>query len=803
MAKRPISSTTSGKSKGKSNPHGKSQQYLQEGPTSYQQQIHEQYQKPVDPPKEPSTPPVDVPAEPKATEANAKRISPRTGEPIPQTETMKKKAEEAKQAEKEAEESVAAQPNDKPVETKETKKPGLPSDANNGDTSQKDSNSFIDTVLAEQENFPEIDHIMGLPPKWKATSVMEELLPVSFPILRVTPLGVTLSESSSDKQYQIKTIGEEYEFCVQADTSVGYSHQNQYAAAGITNNLKQLFTMNTAGELRQMMQTSGNALFGKQAGNALHGIQNTGKQAVDIIGDIMKEHGGNMMGDTGTNLGALGADLLGGFLLGARLDLPNIWTDSSTGMSWTFNIDLYTLATNPASDEYYRDIVQPLEVLLQLALPKSGAAISYTEPPYLKFTLGNFINCRLGGITNLSWNAPLKQLNFYQMVRHVEVSLTVTDLYNVMVKGTPENDNVLTKERFIDHLKTKNGYIPNEPQTIFLTEYKTRGGGGGSESNYDDSDVSPTYNSPGGASEFTPAGMDVAGEEDLLDDLSSEELAAMEAELTMQRDQLLMNLNGLDGNVPVGELSDVNQLTGNMSFGDFLEGISSIPLNAIDSLKTEFMNNIQLDSLAGNIQQNLNNTMGQILNSANMNILSDGLTNIAPSNYVEQIMNNVSKLGGDLIGQVTSAMNVDKVGSIITNAVSSMSQHINGVISQVGTTASDLVSNVNDRIKQNPKLNIAIKTSSELQDALVKTCDTLHDRVAKDVNVVKEMENIKNDIAAKVDPSKVTDEFIKTLDKVNTVAGTSTKFGIKNALTQKRKGKEKFVGVTINVKGDN
>jgi hypothetical protein len=77
-----------------------------------------------------------------------------------------------------------------------------------------------------------------------------------------------------------------------------------------------------------------------------------------------------------------------------------------------------------------------------MALPVAGAAMAYIEPPYVEAKFANFIHTKMAGISNLSISAPASDLNMRDVFRHLSVSVTVTDLYSVMMQeGSSEVDN--------------------------------------------------------------------------------------------------------------------------------------------------------------------------------------------------------------------------------------------------------------------------------------------------------------------------------------------------------------------------
>lgn len=658
--------------------------------------------------------------------------------------------------------------------------------------STPESNKTINTNITETQTpikYPNASAgtIMGLPPLWKEydTDLGEiDLMRHSFPILRIQPIEVKLQESSSDKKYRTQLVGQEYEFAVRADNAIGYSHTNNFSPSGITNDLKQLITLNTAGELRQMIKTSGGIFLGGQMQAALNSVQEGTRETIEALGHALRNStAGTYMFDS---LGAVGTDVLNGLLLGARIDLPNIWMDSQTGMSWTFTIELRTMATKPSDEAYQREILLPLEVLLRLSLPVSAASIAYLEPPYVKFELGSFLKCRMGGIAALSWQAPLNEFNMYQVPRHIEVSLTLVDLFNVMVQGDPLNQDVPTDLKFLEQMKSIKGSIPNKAQTIFLTEYTIKGGGRALDAQskmiaeYAPSSIPGTsgINDVILENAFSSNFKKSFLEDNLLSNLGT----------NLSFDPLTNDLNLISSELgtKLGTIPNLTELTGNIDFGNILAGIDSLPIGDISNMSLDVINKLDLNTIQNTIGSTIANINSGLLSDVNISKLTNGLTSIVPTNLFEQIVGAVSDTMGSLIEQVdTSSSELGSMIGIVQRVVGNFAPQINAAINTGTTDLKSFVNNVTNDIKNNDQiLDIALRASNLNQNTLQKTCSSLVDSLSR-TDVLNEVTAIKTQIQSNLpDPSKIESSFVENMTTILKTEGVVVNLGIIEAVSK-------------------
>ena len=340
----------------------------------------------------------------------------------------------------------------------------------------------------------------------------DEQLKRSFLKLNITPLDVEFVNGvngkvrdKKEKENMLSTnksiaLNVSYNFAVQATGNLSFNHSNTYNASSSEKWLGGLFdtVSGISRELGGLTNVTG-GYFGS-GGKALsgfgHQIIGNAEQGLAEILESLKGDPNNKNSVYNTNSEAKGfVDVLSKVgkttlnnLTGARLDIPDVWVDSSTNIQHQFKIDLRTLNPDPESDQYFKDIILPLYILLTLALPTEADGISYKTPPYIKCTLDQFVKIKLGAITNISWNIPLDEVNFRRAPRHVEVNLTIKDLYSVMkqeaydinnnrmVNKDTENMDITTKKEFVENFvkyskETGGSSRPTTNEPYYLTEF--------------------------------------------------------------------------------------------------------------------------------------------------------------------------------------------------------------------------------------------------------------------------------------------------------------------------------------------
>ena len=328
----------------------------------------------------------------------------------------------------------------------------------------------------------------------------------SFPILKIHPIDIEILRSgvrtksgntklrdtnSEDKNYRGHVLSEvEYKFAVQTSSTIQYSHTNQFGESGVENSLKKVAntfaSMSQIQNLADAMGGSNNKLvnqvasLSKDIGSKLQS-QAKDWQNLANNSDLAKEHS-DIMGVLNTALNA-GLDLASG----GRIDLPDVWLDSSTSNTHNFTIELRTLSPDPSSNRYFADILLPLYILLTLALPTEGQSFLYKTPTYISATLDDsFWEVKFGAITSLQWTIDTNYINFKKVPTHITVNLTIQDMYKLMPQGVYDEDNsshtkdhnkdMITKDTYINNFvnnfpspKSRKIEVPNE--AYYLTEF--------------------------------------------------------------------------------------------------------------------------------------------------------------------------------------------------------------------------------------------------------------------------------------------------------------------------------------------
>ena len=344
----------------------------------------------------------------------------------------------------------------------------------------------------------------------------DEQLMKSFLTLTIHPIDVEfLNGANGDKEYyndRYKAKGNDqnnqykhdstrsvvvwdvdYKFAVQVDeNNISISHNNNYDASTFENQANRFINsfngvareagglLNVSGGYSQLSK-GGGALLNKWGGQAQQGLN-------DMIGGLEKTMDRvegldqDLARDFISDLKSLGNTVVNG-LAGGRVDLPDIWVDSKTNISYTVKIELRTMCPNPLDIQYHKDILIPLYILYTLALPQDVGKIGYKTPPYIYCNLDKFFKIKLGAITSMNVDLNLKEVNFRRAPRHVTVTLTIRDLYSVMkqdvfdehnVKIESDNGDTTDKDEFINNFvkyaeDLSNKPIVNEP--YYLTEF--------------------------------------------------------------------------------------------------------------------------------------------------------------------------------------------------------------------------------------------------------------------------------------------------------------------------------------------
>lgn len=306
-------------------------------------------------------------------------------------------------------------------------------------------------------------------------------LKASFPVLKIHPIDVEILKegvrtkegeklrgdaTSDQKNYRGHVISEvEYRFAVQTSSAIQYTHTNQFGESGVENSLKKIAnTFSAMSQAQNLLNAVGGVnsdLFKKFAaatsslGSKLKNEVGDWQKAA-MNSDIAQQHP-EIMGMFNGLFNA-GMDIMSG----GRIDIPDVWLDSSTSNSHTFNIELRTLSADPRSDQYFADILLPLYVLLTLALPTEGQTFIYNTPTYITASLDDsFWEVKFGAVTSLNWSVDTTYINFKKVPTHITVQLTIQDMYKLMPQGVFDMGNEAHTAGHNSDMMTKDDYINN------------------------------------------------------------------------------------------------------------------------------------------------------------------------------------------------------------------------------------------------------------------------------------------------------------------------------------------------------
>ena len=299
--------------------------------------------------------------------------------------------------------------------------------------------------------------LFGLPPIANNDEVVGTLVKNSFPILKIREVEL---EPPQTAQEATKTTpkGEAYKFVVKNEGGMNYSISNEYGPSVIEDDFQKA-SIQIVSEAFQLARS--NRLL-HHMGKPLENMANTARgwanEAVKTGLNFMNESAKSTSPEKAKYLSPLAGGLTTiaqvaaqGLMLGAKIDIPNIWKGSSGPISYNGSIVLHCLYPDIDS-EYEKSILMPLRILFRLASPHAvklediGAEVindilTYENPPYIEAEVDGIFKTKIGAITNLTVNIDHRYQSFSHGGRPflINVSLTITDLYNVIVWNDEPN----------------------------------------------------------------------------------------------------------------------------------------------------------------------------------------------------------------------------------------------------------------------------------------------------------------------------------------------------------------------------
>lgn len=327
------------------------------------------------------------------------------------------------------------------------------------DDTQPSENSDDDKPGQELD----LDKILfGLPPIDNDDEVVGTLVKNSFPILKIREVKEVRPEKVSGIDPEESTYkGQAYKFVITNEGNITYSLSNEYGSSIIEDMFSKYMKMDFVTDLYQVANTS--RQFNSLATKGLkEGISNAADKIITPLTGMFNDLKAGMQDASKSNETAqhamnglinIGTTAFNSIIKGNKIDIPDVWKSSSGQSSQTFNIILHCLY--PSIDElYHKQIVLPLLILFRLASPKATSdeeggtegegneeeqekendILTYENPPYIEASVDGLWRTKLGAITNMTVTMDYKHQSFAKDRPYlVNVSLTITDLYNVIV----------------------------------------------------------------------------------------------------------------------------------------------------------------------------------------------------------------------------------------------------------------------------------------------------------------------------------------------------------------------------------
>ena len=675
--------------------------------------------------------------------------------------------------------------------------------------------TFEAGMFYTDEDFPTFDKTIGLPPLYTSQDVydfsfnVEDQMISSFPILTIQPMNYTMvSPNQKLENAEMKKINKIFKFAVLADNTISYNHANTYSPAAITQDLQNLMTFSTAGEVRQLLNVGGGVFGGSEhTRKIMNAVPALLSQAIESINAGFAANPGVVP----NSMIGLGTDVLRNMLMGARTDFPNIWQGSQTGMTWSFTVELRTYASDVTSQMYKEDILLPMEVLLSLSLPKGGNIMSYIEPPYITANIPNILDVKMGAISNLNWNIPLSEINMRGVPRHIQVQFTITDLYNVMVQSKnaeKDNPDFPNRYRFLKTLESKpskkagnedlwkheffrNAPTKSEQQTEskLPVNEKTRQSVAGSVTNTSDVDYA-----------------DSAFGDTFAKNYKWQYPTVSYNNITSTLDWSLPNLLDSSGTPGVScfKIPNIKNISG-IDVNKLLAG-GNIPIDLINKNVSLSMNSIinpfgdSLTNMGGIINGKIFNNLQNILNPLNMQTLSNGLFSQTPTNLFSELSNVSAFLIQDIIQSLDgSSLDIKSPLDLLKEAIINISSQLISILNGETINYDYLLRNVVTTIsKNNTKLDNELRLSQTLQQILQRSSEMITDNVLNNVNTRTDIINLVNEGKTKLGstellPKEVSNSFSNISEIMGGTVIMSSLEGIMQSTNRTNNGKSSLI----------
>lgn len=148
---------------------------------------------------------------------------------------------------------------------------------------------------------------------------------------------------------------------------------------------------------------------------------------------------------------------------GGNIAFPEIYDNSEYNSSYNIELKLVSPSADPIS--IYQNIYVPLWHLIALSYPRQSGANGYTSPFLVRTFCKGWFNCPLGIISAINIKrASQDGWSYHGMPTEVDVSITLTNLYENMTISRAGDFSTFHNTEFLDMLATWCGVNMNKPE---------------------------------------------------------------------------------------------------------------------------------------------------------------------------------------------------------------------------------------------------------------------------------------------------------------------------------------------------
>jgi len=165
----------------------------------------------------------------------------------------------------------------------------------------------------------------------------------------------------------------------------------------------------------------------------------------------------NILETSGSIAGGSIAGLIQASVLGIKVDLPQVWKDTTYNSSLSLFIKLISPSGHPDDIQKYINI--PLNYLLMAASPITLNGLSYGYPPLWEIHAEGLMYLKLGAISSMiiTRGGTDTSFNMYNQPLNIDIRLTLSPITRAF--ATPYGENA-------PHLSTRKGSIMTTPHDI-------------------------------------------------------------------------------------------------------------------------------------------------------------------------------------------------------------------------------------------------------------------------------------------------------------------------------------------------